>query len=590
MPKISAWAACTGCTCPNHHLPSYSFSPIPRISDNPDWTRLTHTNDLPLPSQENTLSAIISSHKQYLHRLDLEKSCLHSLLLDLKKQLKEKINILDQERRHVSEAIHECQGIISPVRRLPPELLCQIFLGTIERAQATVDMYAQLQVIKSVGYSPLSISSVSMKWRSIALSFPQLWSSINILLRVRDDGSIDDLSSKPYRLYFDRSQGYPLSISIYDFTATMMVDLPAYLTTVLSSSSMRIQELALHLSGYLFAEISSMQLSLPVLETLTLHSTVGEDLDEYDTICLFASTPSLTSLKFIDVVAPYFNFELPWSQVKRYRSIHCDDSVQDIARPHWHLKALRELQQVEECILRLGEPSLESQFEGDIFPLVCPRLRTLGLSSPITGGGEAHSTFQQIADRLSLPSLTTLKVSCFQKDDEPSRTFPSICHLLNRSKPPITTLQFDNGLILTEDLLNLFRATHTLEDVRIVTHDVFTSEVLEELTVDHTPSNSGDVVLPRLRHFVMEGGRLKQEQFVRMIQSRWNIGQSSRVERLRTLKLSCEKQSVDALKRVVFGGLEVCIREGFSVEIGSILLAKDVDWQAPLMHIFFEYK
>lgn len=92
-------------------------------------------------------------------------------------------------------------------------------------------------------------------------------------------------------------------------------------------------------------------------------------------------------------------------------------------------------------------------------------------------------------------------------------------------------------------------------------HDVFTSEVLEELTVDHTPSNFSDVVLPRLRHLVMGGGRLKKEQFVRMIQSRWNISQSGLVERLRTLKLSCgENQSVEALKRVVLGDLEGCIR------------------------------
>ncbi|PBK73261.1 hypothetical protein ARMSODRAFT_851066, partial [Armillaria solidipes] len=89
-------------------------------------------------------------------------------------------DILDQERTRISEAIHECQGIISPVQRLPPELLCQIFLGTIERPQATADLDAQLHDIKSVGYPPLSISSVSVKWRSIALSFPELWSSINI--------------------------------------------------------------------------------------------------------------------------------------------------------------------------------------------------------------------------------------------------------------------------------------------------------------------------------------------------------------------------------------------------------------------------
>ncbi|PBK95176.1 hypothetical protein ARMGADRAFT_963820 [Armillaria gallica] len=585
MTRISGWAPCTGCTCPNHHLPSYNFAPVTRLSDNPEWTRLTRTNDLPLTSQENTLSEMISSCKQDLHRLNLERSSLHAFLLDLKKHLKEKIDILDQERTRISEAIHECQGIISPVRRLPPELLCQIFLGTIERAQTTADVDTQLHDTKSVGYSPLSISSVSAKWRSIALSFPELWSSINILLLVDDGGFSDDLNSKRLHLYLDRSQGYPLSISIYDLAGGMVDDLPAYLITVLSPSSTRIRELSLHLPAHLFFEISTLRLSLPLLETLILHCTIEEDLYGYNPIRLFAFTPSLISLKFIDVLEPDQSFELPWSQVKQYKSVHHDDTFHgNISQPHHHLSVLRELQQVEECILRLGEASHEFDFEGIIFPLVCLQLRVLDLSSRITDEGEDNSGFQQVADRFTLPALTTLKVSCSREGDEPARTFTSIYHLLNHSKPPITILQFDNGLILTEDLLNLFRVTPTLEDVRLVTHNVFTSEVLEELTVDHTPSGSSDVVLPRLRHLVMGGGRLQKEQFMRMIQSRWNIGQSSRVERLRTLKLSCgQRQSAEALKRVVSDDLEGCIREGFSFEICSVLLADDMfDWHIPL--------
>ncbi|KAK0225270.1 hypothetical protein IW262DRAFT_1456351 [Armillaria fumosa] len=270
-----------------------------------------------------------------------------------------------------------------------------------------------------------------------------------------------------------------------------------------------------------------MQLSLPLLETLTLHCTIGEDLDKYDTICLFASTPSLTSLKFIDVNEPDQSFELPWSQVKQYKSVHYEIPFYDNnSPPHCHLNVLRELKQVEVCILRLGEPSLEFDFEGDVFPLVCPQLHILDLSLRIMGEGEDESTFQQVADRLTLPMLTALKVSCSREGDEPSCTFTSICHLLNHSKPLITILQFDSGLVLTEDLLNLFCATLTLEDVRIVAHNILTLEVLQELTVDHTPSNSSDVVLPRLCHLVLGGGRLKKKQFMRMIQSCWNISQS----------------------------------------------------------------
>ncbi len=435
-------------------------------------------------------------------------------------------------------------------------------------------MDAQIHDIKSAGYPPLSISSVSVKWRSVALSFPELWSSINILLPDAS-GSIDDLDLKRLFLYLDRSQRYPLSISIYDLAGGSVDDLPAYLITVQSPSSTRIRELSLQLPAHLFFEISTLQLSLPLLETPTLYCTIEQ---EYDTIRLFAFTPSLTSLKFINVPEPDQSFELPWSQVKQYKGVDCDDSfLEEISRPHHHLSVLRGLQQVEECILRLGEASHEFDFEGNIFPLVCPQLRILDLSSRMTGEGEDDSGFRQVADRVTLPALTTLKVSCSRNGDEPACAFTSIYRLLNRSKPPITILQFYNGLILTEDLLNLFRATPTLEDVRLVTHNVFTPEVLEELTVDHTPSSSNDVVLPRLRHLVMGGGRLRRDQFVRMVQSRWNIGRSSRVERLRTLKLNCvQRQSAEVLRRVVLDNLKGCNRERFSFEICSVLLADDM--------------
>ncbi len=75
MTKISGWAPCTGCTCPNHHLPSYNFAPVTRHSDNPEWTRLTRTNDLPLTSQENTLSAMISSGSAPSQLGEIQSSC-----------------------------------------------------------------------------------------------------------------------------------------------------------------------------------------------------------------------------------------------------------------------------------------------------------------------------------------------------------------------------------------------------------------------------------------------------------------------------------------------------------------------------------
>ncbi|KAK0462377.1 uncharacterized protein EV420DRAFT_1184229 [Desarmillaria tabescens] len=214
MTKSSHWEPCSGCVCSNHHIPSYNFAPVASLSDNPEWTRLTRTNDLPLPSQEDALSAMITSYKQKLHHLDLEKASLHEFLLDMENLLDEKMDMLDEESARISEAIRECQGIASPIRRLPPELLGQIFLGAIE-ARSYTDAIRQDEVDETV-YVPLSISCVSATWRSIALSFPKLWASITI--EINSNGyHEEDAKMERTRFHLDRSQGHPLSISIYDY-------------------------------------------------------------------------------------------------------------------------------------------------------------------------------------------------------------------------------------------------------------------------------------------------------------------------------------------------------------------------------------
>ncbi|PBK65030.1 hypothetical protein ARMSODRAFT_449973 [Armillaria solidipes] len=60
MTKLSNWIPCTGCACPNHHLPSYTFNLPTKLSDNPNWAHLSHSNNAPSPGEESVLLATIS--------------------------------------------------------------------------------------------------------------------------------------------------------------------------------------------------------------------------------------------------------------------------------------------------------------------------------------------------------------------------------------------------------------------------------------------------------------------------------------------------------------------------------------------------
>ncbi|KAJ7940022.1 hypothetical protein B0H13DRAFT_1568336, partial [Mycena leptocephala] len=71
-----------------------------------------------------------------------------------------------RERDIVAKDVHSYQGIVSALRRMPPEILCHIFLLAV----------AHLDLSKA----PWHVAHVSQRWRDIAISLPGLWSSFRI--------------------------------------------------------------------------------------------------------------------------------------------------------------------------------------------------------------------------------------------------------------------------------------------------------------------------------------------------------------------------------------------------------------------------
>lgn len=191
---------------------------------------------------------------------------------------------------------------------------------------------------------------------------------------------------------------------------------------------------------------------------------------------------------------------------------------------------------MEECILRLRGISTAGEFGDDIHLLICPRLRVLDLSSWSMKRIPTRSVFQQIADKLVLPALSVLRVTCSQRGTyEVQEVFSSICRLIQRSRCQITVLHFDHCQVVREDVMQLFRTTPTLEDLRLTRLTGFTGEeVIEGLTVDY--ASSEDPVLPRLRILYISG-RCRAPYLVRMVQSRRNRDNSHRVSCLQTLRV-----------------------------------------------------
>ncbi|KAK0462342.1 uncharacterized protein EV420DRAFT_1524056 [Desarmillaria tabescens] len=133
--------------------------------------------------------------------------------------------------------------------------------------------------------------------------------------------------------------------------------------------------------------------------------------------------------------------------------------------------------------------------------------------------GDAPTPLKKFLFRLTLPSLASLKVDSMSFEE--TDTFTSVRELITRSQCPITILHFDNGDILEEDILHVFRTRPTLEDVRLTHVEGFLNQTLSELT---PKLDSREILVPRLRTLHLGGNIVfDMEVFVNMVEGRWDL-------------------------------------------------------------------
>lgn len=92
-------------------------------------------------------------------------------------RLQEQLSHLGKQRLQIQRELDDWNVFLHPVRRLPTEILQEIFLACIKDSVSTVHQSTSLNV---QNYMPWILAQVCSHWRSAALSFPQLWSAITV--------------------------------------------------------------------------------------------------------------------------------------------------------------------------------------------------------------------------------------------------------------------------------------------------------------------------------------------------------------------------------------------------------------------------
>lgn len=131
------------------------------------------------------------------------------LLLD---GLQQRLSNLETEHRIL-------QSLPAPIRRLPADLLEEIFLHSIP---VWCEEYA-LDEDYTLYLSPFIIASVCVRWRDVALSCPPLWATIKLdMRRHRKNASTCTSSIECISLHIQRASKYPLSVILRGWPTTPM--------------------------------------------------------------------------------------------------------------------------------------------------------------------------------------------------------------------------------------------------------------------------------------------------------------------------------------------------------------------------------
>ena len=94
-------------------------------------------------------------------------------------RLEDQIAQLQQKRDALMKYAKDHRALLTPIRRVPPEILSDIFLACLPPVRLIQQPQPESSVF-DVKSPPWVFGHVCGQWRAVALSSPRLWSSVSV--------------------------------------------------------------------------------------------------------------------------------------------------------------------------------------------------------------------------------------------------------------------------------------------------------------------------------------------------------------------------------------------------------------------------
>ncbi|KAJ7472724.1 hypothetical protein FB451DRAFT_1558891 [Mycena latifolia] len=340
---------------------------------------LLHTNLVPTAEEYAWISGHVLEPQRDLALIDEEI-----------RRMQQKLEQLKARRQELAEDIDAHLALLSPARRLPEDILREIFVASLPSTH---------NAIMASRESPLLLCQVCSGWRNVALTTPQLWSSLHLV--IPDESRAENIYSLVER-WISRSGILPLSVSIGVSSSLMNSDttIAAPFIALLVAVSTRWQHIEFTTPPHNNMDYFSQPLSALSPADVPNLTRVKFGIENPTALWSpFLAAPSISHLAITLIPEDVGGFSvISWHSLTRLDLGSTDQDAPWTGRNI--LEALQRCVNLEGCslVITQSDPSMISD---NIITL--PRLTSLSITCyDSTVGG-------LMAQRMVLPELTSLE-------------------------------------------------------------------------------------------------------------------------------------------------------------------------------------
>ncbi|KAF7345677.1 hypothetical protein MVEN_01587500 [Mycena venus] len=429
------------------------------------YLELLSSNDPPEDSDLDVVHSALSITHARLSLIDEEIA-----------RVRERLRQLEEEREILLNFRAKNRGILSPLRKMPSELLSEIFSWTLPSARNS-----SLRRGFHTRESPWVLTHVSRQWRAVAVSNPSLWSLITIT----------------YQAHTNPSSLYPLPMVETQLARAQKLNLHFFGSeTADSSPQLEIFRcLANHVSQW-------EQLSLQLTSDLFPYWDRPGSQANTDALDCFQTAPSLIDIGIYNEFR-MIPISLPVQQLTRYEH----DAP-------WA---------IHEGILKLAPSLVEAHIsiKFDEEPWPPTTLETIDLPSL----RRLYITAAKVVDYIRVPVLDDLVLACRGPDE--SFIVSALQSLITRSSCSLRCLCFTTWSDVPT-AVTILHDTPSIIELRIIVTQFNSHQVrslLEALTT--TEDVGSEVVAPQLRSISLgcperrANTNIECDMYSAMVKSRW---------------------------------------------------------------------